>query len=135
MNTKKRTVLFILCSLLILQFTILSVGAEAISPRYTDISAIGASFSTNSAQTELTFSAYLRAYDLVPVTLKCSIQYKVNGYWYTEHSWEVNDTKNASIATTYKVDTYYPYRLLVRGYVYTTSGTLSESDTIYRYTS
>lgn len=132
---KRCTVLFILCALLFFQFSILSVEAEEITPRYTDISAFGASFSANSDKTEYTFSAFLRAYDLVPVTLKCSIQYNVNGYWYTEKNWEINRTKNASIDATYKVNSVYPHRLLVRGYVYTSNGTLSESDTIYRYTS
>ena len=121
--------------MLVLQFSILSVQADEIAPRYTDISAMGASFSTNSDQTKYTFSAYLSAYEPVPVTLKCYIQYNVNGYWYTEKSWEINRTKNATIDATYKVNSTYPYRLLVCGYVYTSNGTLSESDTIYRYTS
>lgn len=136
MYRKKSLVCLILCLLVILQTAVINADASEIQPRYTYISSIGATLTTNYAKTKLTVSVDLCSHTASTVVLKCYIQYNDDGYWRNVESWYRSDTKNVSLEDTYdEADPNYVYRLLVRGYVYDTDGTLLDSDIIYQYIS
>lgn len=136
MYRKKSLVCLILCLLVISQIFAINANAEEIQPRYTYISSIGATLTTNYAKTKLTISADLCSRTASTAVLNCSIQYYDDGYWRNLESWYRSDTKNVSLEQTYSnANPNYVYRLLVRAYVYANDGTLLDSDTIYQYTS
>lgn len=135
MRNNKSWVCLILCLLLFLQVAVINVEAEGIQPRYTYISAFGATLTTNSSKTMLTISADLQASVLSTVVLRCYIQCYEDGYWRDLHGWYENGSKVISLDATYEAVPNYTYRLLVRGFVYNSDGTLIDSENIYQYVS
>lgn len=136
MHRKKRLVCLLLCLLVILRISVINADAVEIQPRYTYISSIGATLTTNSAKTTLTISVDLCSHTASTVVIKCYLQYNDDGYWRNAESWYRSNTKNVSLNDTYtNADPNCAYRLLVRGYVYASDGTLLDSDIIYQYIS
>lgn len=129
----RRSICLILCLFIFVMQLITPVFASTtteIQPRYTYIAGISADISVSALTGIATCSGRIQVKYLIPVTLFCDLQKRVDGQWITIKRWSATGTGATQITQSWAIPDGYTYRVRTLGYVYDTSNNLVETGNV-----